>query len=66
MAVGAAALATGVCVGLLIPETRRESELFGAQRDRLMGEAKDAARGWKDAAQHTARDVKTSLSDSLG
>jgi F0F1-type ATP synthase membrane subunit b/b' len=66
LAVGAAALATGVCVGLLIPETRRESALFGAQRDRLMGEAKEAARDWKDTAQHTARDVKTSLSDSLG
>jgi len=64
LAVGAAALATGLCVGLLIPETRKESELFGAERDRLLGEAKGAARDWKDMVKDTARDVKVTLSDS--
>jgi len=71
LAVAAAAAAAGVCVGLLIPETQREDELFGASRERLLGDAKAAVREAKGAAldftntaKETARDVKGKLSGS--
>jgi ElaB/YqjD/DUF883 family membrane-anchored ribosome-binding protein len=69
LAVAAAAAAAGVCVGLLIPETQREDELFGPRRERLLGDAKGVMREAKGAVQdlthtakETARDVKNSLS----
>lgn len=76
LAVGAAALAAGVCVGLLIPETRRESELLGPQRERLLSGAKEAVsqakqtiddlqQTAKSTAKDTARDVKNSISGGL-
>lgn len=73
LAVAAAAAAAGVCVGLLLPETQREDELFGAQRQRLLGDAKEAVREAKGAARElthsakeVARDVKNSLSGTTG
>lgn len=73
LAVAAAAAAAGVCVGLLIPETQREDELFGARRERLFGEAKQVVRDAKGAAldltstaKETARDVKSSLRGTPG
>jgi hypothetical protein len=60
LAVGVAAVAAGVCVGLLIPETQRESELFGAQRERLISDAKGAFREAKvtvDEITHTAQET---------
>ncbi|HTV17701.1 MAG TPA: DUF3618 domain-containing protein [Polyangiaceae bacterium] len=73
LAVAAAAAAAGVCVGLLLPETQREDELFGAQRERLVGDAKralretqDAARDMTHTAKETARDVKSTLSGATG
>lgn len=65
LAVGAAAVAAGVCVGLMIPTTRRESELFGAERDRLFDGAKGAVEDLTHTAKETARDVTSSLS-SIG
>lgn len=41
MALGAAALALGVVAGLMIPSTRKEDELMGETRDRLMERAKE-------------------------
>ena len=38
LAIGAVALAAGIGVGLLLPSTQREDELFGATRDRVVGE----------------------------
>jgi len=77
LAVGAAAIAAGVCVGLLIPETDRENELLGPQRTRLMegarsaiDDAKQASSAIKDTAKEAARevtrDVKSSLTGSTG
>ncbi|HEX5659288.1 MAG TPA: hypothetical protein VFX59_18970 [Polyangiales bacterium] len=51
--VGALAIAAGVGVGLALPETRRENQLLGETRDRLLGDA----RGLLDEARRTARDV---------
>jgi ElaB/YqjD/DUF883 family membrane-anchored ribosome-binding protein len=41
LAIGAAALALGVVAGLLVPSTRKEDELMGETRDRLMERAKE-------------------------
>lgn len=74
LAVAAAAVAAGACIGLLLPETRREDELFGARRERLMDdarevirEAKGAARDVGHSAKETARDLKNDLKNgSIG
>jgi hypothetical protein len=41
LAIGAAALALGVVAGLLVPSTRKEDELMGETRDRLMDRARE-------------------------
>ena len=41
LAIGAAALALGVVAGLLAPSTRKEDELMGETRDRLMERARE-------------------------
>jgi hypothetical protein len=41
LALGAAAIALGVVAGLMIPATRKEDELMGETRDRLMERAKE-------------------------
>jgi len=43
LAIGAAAVAVGAVIGTAIPETRRERELIGDTRDRLVDAAKDLA-----------------------
>lgn len=72
LAVGAAAIAAGVCVGLLIPETARENELLGPQRARLvegargaLDDAKQASNALKDTAKEAARDVSRDVKNSL-
>lgn len=73
LAVAAAAVAAGACIGLLLPETRREDELFGPQRERLMDDArqvmrdaKGAARDVSHSAKEVARDLKNGLSGATG
>lgn len=73
LAIGAATLAAGVCVGLLIPETRRENALLGPARDRVMEGAHELAREARGLAEdvghtakETARDLKSSLGSSTG
>ena len=41
LAIGAAALALGVVAGLMAPSTRKENELMGETRDRLMERARE-------------------------
>lgn len=41
LAIGAAALALGVVAGLMVPSTRKENELMGETRDRLMERARE-------------------------
>lgn len=64
LAVGAAALALGMVAGLAIPETRKESEVMGSARDRLVHKVRDVAEETKDKvervvdqAQHTAKEA---------
>jgi ElaB/YqjD/DUF883 family membrane-anchored ribosome-binding protein len=66
LAVAAGAVAAGVFVGLVIPETRRESQLLGPERERLVDDAKEAVQGLAHTAKQTARDVKNSLSGTTG
>jgi ElaB/YqjD/DUF883 family membrane-anchored ribosome-binding protein len=72
LAVGAGAVAAGLFLGLAIPETRRENELFGPSRHRLVGgvqdalsEAKEAVGDLGQAAKETARDVKQSINSGI-
>lgn len=71
LAVGAVAIAAGIGVGLMLPATRRENELLGPTRSRLMdegsrllGEARDTAERVRDTAKSTAQELKSSLTDS--
>jgi len=64
LGVGLAAIAAGIGVGLLLPQTRPERELLGSKRDELVGEAKQALSDLTQTAKETARDVKGSLSGS--
>ena len=54
-AIGAAALAAGVVAGLSVASTRREQELMGETRDRLLGQAKDMTREAVDKGKRVAR-----------
>jgi ElaB/YqjD/DUF883 family membrane-anchored ribosome-binding protein len=57
LALGAAALAAGVALGMLMPATDRENELIGAQRDHLLEDAKSTAGNFGRAAKDAVRGV---------
>jgi hypothetical protein len=54
---GALAVALGTAVGLIVPETRRENELMGETRDRLLGQASDVAQDTMQKVQHVATEA---------
>jgi vacuolar-type H+-ATPase subunit H len=64
LALGAAAMAAGVGIGLLLPTTRPEQKLLGEQKERLFDDAKGAARDLAQTAQRAAREVKETLTGS--
>lgn len=51
---GAAALAVGAAIGLSLPSTQKEQELFGETRDQLMEKAQSKFEETKDKAQRVA------------
>lgn len=55
--VGAATLALGVVVGLLLPSTDREDELMGETRDHLLDQAKETGQQMLDKSKHVAEAV---------
>jgi gas vesicle protein len=57
LAIGAAAIAIGLAVGLSAPATRRESELMGTTRDRMVDRARDVAEDTTERVQHAAERV---------
>lgn len=63
LAIGAVALAAGLAAGFAIPETRRESQLMGDARDRLVERAKEAAVETKERVQEVAERV---IDESVG
>jgi len=54
-AIGIAALAAGVAAGLTVPSSRKEKELMGQTRDRLLDQAKDFGREAVDKGKQVAR-----------
>ncbi len=57
LTVGAAALALGLVAGLAVPETRKEKQLMGGARDRLIDRARDVARDTTQKVEHVAERV---------
>lgn len=53
----ALALTLGAAVGLLLPETRREDELMGEARNKLLGQVSEVAHDTMEKAQKVATEV---------
>ena len=60
---GLLSLAAGVAIALLLPPTRRENELMGGTRDRLVDRAQRSASELKQSVQHGAEEVKGVISE---
>jgi ElaB/YqjD/DUF883 family membrane-anchored ribosome-binding protein len=65
LAVGGAALALGLAVGLALPESHQEQRLMGSARDRLIDRAQDLAGQAVDKAQKVAGDVANKASEAM-
>lgn len=65
LAVGAAALALGVVAGLMIPSTRKEDELMGETRDRLMERAKEVGEEALEKGKHVATAAVETLKEEV-
>jgi len=63
LGVGIAALAIGALAGLTIPSTRREDELMGETRDRLLDDAKELGREALDKGKQVASTAVETLKD---
>ena len=57
LAVGAVAMVVGAAVGLALPETRREQELMGDARERMVDNAKSMANTAVDRATEAAQNL---------
>jgi vacuolar-type H+-ATPase subunit H len=64
LAVGAVAMAVGAAVGLALPETRREQELMGDARDRVVDNAKSMANTAVDRATEAAQSLVGTAKDA--
>src|SRR5690606_29139401 len=56
LAVGAAALAIGATIGLLLPATQRENELMGPARDRFVEKAQATAQQTMESVSEVVKD----------
>jgi len=63
---GAVALAVGAAIGLALPHTRREDELVGKVRDRVLDAAGGLAQRAVDKAQEAATEVTEKVTGELG
>ena len=54
---GALAVALGAAVGLALPETRRENELMGETRDKMLGQAREVAQDTMEKVEHVATEA---------
>ena len=57
LAIGAATLAVGLATGLAVPATRKEAELVGDARDKLVDRVRDVARDTTERAKNVAERV---------
>lgn len=58
LAVGAAALAAGALVGLLVPTTQKEHELMGETRDQMLDQAQAKVNKTVEKVQHVAEETQ--------
>ena len=58
LAVGAIAVGVGAAVGAGLPRTRREDQMVGPVRDRVMEQAQDTAEELRDRVQHVAQEAQ--------
>jgi hypothetical protein len=65
LALGAAAIALGVVAGLMIPSTRKEDELMGETRDRLMERAKEVGGEALEKGKQVATVAVDTLKDEV-
>lgn len=63
LSVGVAAIALGVIAGLSIPATRREDELLGETRDRLLDDVKEAGLGALEKGKQVASTAVETLKE---
>lgn len=63
-ALGVAALAVGLVAGLAVPSTRKESELMGDARDRIVDRVKEEADDMRQRVENVAREVAQDAKDS--
>jgi ElaB/YqjD/DUF883 family membrane-anchored ribosome-binding protein len=66
LAAGAIALLVGTAIGLALPGTDKENELFGAKRDALAQKASETAQELAGKAQTVAQNVVDSAREALG
>ena len=65
MKVGAATLALGFVAGLALPSTRKENELMGEQRERLLERAKEAGQEALDRGQRVVVQAVASVREGM-
>ena len=65
LAVGAAVLAVGAVVGLSLPRSRREDQLMGETRDRLLQGAQGAAHDAAIAVRHLGEEAASAINGGL-
>jgi ElaB/YqjD/DUF883 family membrane-anchored ribosome-binding protein len=63
LAVGAAALALGVVVGLSVPETSYENRMMGPMRDNLMDKAQEVAEDTMQKVERVAEEAGRTIQD---
>lgn len=66
LAMGAVALALGAAVGMIVPETHQEDELFGGARDQVMERAESAAQGALQDVQQKVQQVADQAQSAVG
>jgi hypothetical protein len=65
LAIGAVAIALGMAAGFAIPETRRENEILGPTRDKLVDRARMVASDAKERAHEVVDRVKEAAEEEL-
>jgi Protein of unknown function (DUF3618) len=66
LALGALAVGVGAAIALAIPETQKEHELMGEQRDQLLGKVSSVASDALDGAQTKVQEVAEQIQSDSG